>query len=227
MMMKAAKTAIVLACLLFIMAPLQRASAAGLYVRDGASVPVRESPYENSRITGMATQNDYLEIFEGRGDWLRIKTPKGEDGWVQSRYLTKQMPKTLIVDQLNEKIKSLTEENLTLQEENTQLQKENRERSYKISGASKELEDSKKQYETLKTESSQYLDLKSRYLALQAQYRDVSQKLDQSTKENNRMKTSERLIFTLVGGGFIVIGLVIGTLLQFMRTKPKKGGYKF
>jgi SH3 domain protein len=227
MMSKAAKTAMVAACLLFVMTPLQNAFSAGLYVREGASIPVREAPYENSRITGMGTQGDYLEIFEGRGDWLRIKTPKGEEGWVQSRYLTKQMPKTLVMDQLNEKIKSLTEENLTLQEENTQLQKENRERSYKISGASKEIDDARKQYETLKQESSQYLDLKSRYLALQGQYREASEKLDQTTRENNRLKTSERLIFTLVGGSFIVIGLVIGTLLQFMRTKPKKGGYKF
>lgn len=227
MMNRAAKTAIVLACLSLILAPLSNAPAAGLYVRDGASVPVREAPYENSRITGMSTQNDYLVIFESRGDWLRIKTPKGEEGWVQSRFLTRQMPKTLVLDQLNEKIKSLTEENLTLQEENAQLQKENRERSYKISGASKEIDDARKQYDALKQESGQYLDLKSRYLALQGQYREASEKLEQTTKENNRLKTSERLVFTLVGGGFIVIGLVVGTLLQFIRTKPKKGGYKF
>jgi SH3 domain protein len=227
MMNYAAKTAIVLACLSLILSPLSNAAAAGLYVKDGASVPVREAPYENSRITGMATQNDYLVIFEGRGDWLRIKTPKGEEGWVQSRFLTRQMPKTLVMDQLNEKIKTLTEENLALQEENTQLQKENRERSYKISGASKELDDARKQFELLKQESSQYLDLKSRYLALQGQFREASEKLEQTTRENNRLKTSERLVFTLVGGGFIVIGLVVGTLLQFMRTKPKKGGYKF
>ncbi|HNY66445.1 MAG TPA: TIGR04211 family SH3 domain-containing protein [Deltaproteobacteria bacterium] len=226
-MMNAAKAATVLACLLFIGAPLQHALAAGLYVREGANVPVREAPYDNARITGMATQSDYLEILEGKGEWLRIKTPKGEEGWVPNRYLTRQMPKTLVVDQLNEKIKSLTQENLALQEENAQLQKENRERSYRISGVSKEVEEARKQYETLKLESSQYLDLKNRYLTLQAQYKDMSQKLDQATRENNKLKTSERIIFTLVGGAFIVMGIVIGTLLQVMRSKPKKGGYKF
>jgi hypothetical protein len=30
-----------------------------------------------------------------------------------------------------------------------------------------------------------------------------------------------------VGGGFIIIGLVIGALLQLTKAKPKKGGYKF
>jgi SH3 domain protein len=227
MMNKTAKAATLLACLLFLGAPLQHALAAGLYVREGASVPVREAPYENSRITGLASQSDYLEIFEGRGDWLRVKTPKGEEGWVPSRNLTRQMPKTLIVDQLNEKIKSLSQENLTLQEENSQLQKENRERSYRISGVSKEVEDARKQYETLKLESGQYLDLKNRYLTLQAQYKEVSLKLDQATRENNKLKTSDRIIFTLVGGAFIVMGIVVGTLLQIMRAKPKKGGYKF
>lgn len=227
MMNTAAKGVVFLSCLFFFLSPLHSAFGAGLYVKDGANVPVREAPLENGKITGLAMQNDYLEVFEGRGQWLRIKTPKGEEGWVPARYLTRQMPKTLIVDQLNEKIKSLTEENLTLQEENAQLQKENRERTYRISGASKELEDAQKQYETLKQESSQYLDLKNRYLALQRQYQEASTQLEQKTRENNRLKTSERLIFTLLGGSFIVIGLVIGSLLQFMRAKPKKGGYKF
>ena len=38
---------------------------------------------------------------------------------------------------------------------------------------------------------------------------------------------AERLIFTLIGGGFIGIGLVIGVALQTFRGRPKKAGYKF
>ncbi len=201
--------------------------ASGLYVRDGARAPIRESPYESAKIMGMADSNDYLEIFESRNDWSRIKTPQGEEGWVSNRFLTRQMPKDLIISQLGEKIKSLTEENTTLQEQNNQLQKQSREHAYRISGQSKEVEDARKQYDRLREESSQYLDLKARHEALKVQFKTTSEKMETLDRENKKLKTSERLIFTLVGGGFIIIGLVIGTLLQFMKTKPKKGGYKF
>lgn len=208
-------------------APVQILYAAGLYVREGASVTIREYPNNSAKILGMAENNDYLEIFETQTDWSRIKSPKGQEGWVQNRFLTRQMPKTLVLDQLNEKIKALTNENLILQEENTQLRKDSRERTFKMSGVSREIDDVKKQYENLKLESGQYLDLKNRYNALEKQYKETSEKMALVSKENSRLKTSERLIFTLVGGSFIIIGLVIGSLLQFLRVKPKKGGYKF
>lgn len=227
MMNRGTKLFVLLGMLLIAAMPVRDAHAAGLYVRDGVSAVIREFPYDNSRVMAMAQANDYLEIFEGRGEWLKIKTPKGEEGWIQSRFLTKTMPKKLVIDQLNEKIKALTEENTALQEENAQLQRDTRERSYKMSGFSKELEDARKQYDTLKQESSRYLELKSRYDSLQAQMKESVDKMDLLKRENSRLKTSERLIFTLVGGGFIIIGLVIGTLLQFFRGKPNKGGYKF
>lgn len=221
------RTGFAFALLLFMAAPVTGVNAAGMYVRDWISAAVREAPHENAKIVGGAETNDYLEIFEGRTDWSKVKTPKGIEGWVQNRYLTRQTPKALIIDQLNEKIKSLTDQNLTLKEENSQLQRESRDRNYRMSGFSREIEDAKKQYETLKLESNDYLTLKKNYDDLQAQHKATSEKMALLARENSRMKTSERLIFTLVGGGFIIIGLVIGTLLQFFRAKPKKGGYKF
>lgn len=226
MMNKETMIIAVSAWLLFMAVPMQILYAAGLYVREGSSAAVREAPYSNAKIIGMAESNDYLEIFETQGEWSRIKTPKADEGWVQNRILTKQMPRVLIINQLNEKIKALTQENMTLQEENTQFQRDNRERTFKMSGASREIEDIKQQYENLKLESSQYLDLKNRYTTLQKQFKETSDTMDKLTRENSRLKTSERLIFTLLGGGFIIIGLVIGSLLQMFRGKPKKGGYK-
>ncbi len=214
------------ALVLFIMLPVQILYAAGLYVRESSNAAVREAPYSNSKMIGVAESNDYLEIFETQADWSRIKTPKGDEGWVLNRLLTKQMPKVLVINQLNEKIKALTQENITLREENTQLQRDSRERTFKMSGASREIEDIKRQYENLKLESGQYLQLKDRYTELDKQYKAASDTLVKLTRENSKLKTSERLIFTLLGGGFIVIGLVIGSLLQMFRGKPKKGGYK-
>jgi len=225
--MKNVRNLLIAVLILLSAAIFNYAEAAGMYVREGSRSAVREAPMDGSRILGMAESNDYLEIFEVRGDWSRIKTPGAVEGWVQNRFLSRQMPKSLIIDQLNEKVKALTDENQVLQEENTQLKKENRERSFKMSGVSKEVEDIRKKYDTLEQESSHYLDLKKRYEELQIKSKEAGEKMEGLTRENSRLKTSERLIFTLIGGGFIIIGLVIGTLAQYVRTGQKKGGYKF
>jgi hypothetical protein len=56
---------------------------------------------------------------------------------------------------------------------------------------------------------------------------EYSKKLRIIDAENNRLKTSERLIFTFIGGIFIISGILIGLFVQMVRARPKKPGYKF
>ena len=199
-------------CSVFFMVPFHQAQAKGLYVRDWITISVRTSPYETAKMIGLANTNDFLEVIDETEEWTKVRTPEGKEGWVQNRYLTKQTPKALLIDQLNEKVKSLSEDNQTLREENKQLQKEHRERNYKISSLTKEVDKVKKEYTDLESSSSEYLELKKNYDALQAEYTAHAQKMEALAKENSRLKTSDRLIFTFIGGGFIIVGLVIGVL---------------
>lgn len=207
--------------------PLHQACAKALYVRDWITISVRTSPFETARIVGLSNTNDFLEVLEEKEEWTKVRTPEGKEGWVQNRYLTDQTPKALIIDQLNEKVKSLSGSNRTLREENKQLQKDNRERNYKASSLTKEVDKLKKDYEGLRSASSEYLELKENYEDILNENKAHAQKMAILAKENSRLKTSARLIFTLIGGGFIIIGLVIGVLLQLFRARPKKAGYKF
>jgi len=201
--------------------------AKGVYVRDWITISVRNNPYESSKIIGMANTNDYLEILENQGEWVKVRTPGGNEGWVQERFLTSQTPKALIIDQLNEKVRSLAKSNKDLREENKDLQKENREKSYKISSFTKETEKIQSEYDVLKDESSTYLELKQKYEVLVDESTSYKDEIDLLTRENNRLKTSERMIFILIGGGFVLAGILIGFLMQLQRGKPKKTGYKF
>ncbi len=214
-------------CSLFSMVPFHQAYAKGVYVRDWITISVRTSPYDTAKMIGLANTNDFLEVIEEKKDWTKVRTPEGKEGWVQNRYLTTKTPKALLIDQLNEKVKSLSENNKALRDENKQLQKEHRERNYKISSLSKEIDKVKEEYEGLKSDSNEYLELRKNYENLQAENAAHAENMALLEKENSRLKTSDRLIFTLIGGGFIIVGLVIGVLLQLLRGRPKKTGYKF
>ena len=216
------KAIAVLVWLVLTAAPLGGLYAAGMYVRDWITITIRSEPDDNAKIISVAKSNDYLEVLKEGGEWTRVRAADGKEGWVMNRYLTKQTPKTLMADQLKDKINALTKQVKKLTEENRKLQKENKSLS-----SSEEIQALRHEYERLQQESGEYAQLKKRNEELEERFSKESSRIEHLTLENNRMKTSERLIFTLIGGGFIGIGLVIGVALPPFRGRPKKAGYKF
>ncbi|PKM78889.1 MAG: hypothetical protein CVU88_08640, partial [Firmicutes bacterium HGW-Firmicutes-13] len=61
---------------------------------------VREGPGTNYRIIGRVTLNQQLEILERRQDWLRVKLPNNQAGWVAAEFVkeTGQAFKTIRVN---------------------------------------------------------------------------------------------------------------------------------
>ena len=201
--------AAVLACTL-VMIPLCL-QARSMYVRDWITVSVRSAPYENSQSLANASTNDMVEVLEEGDGWTRVKTQGGIEGWVQSRYLSPQPPRTLLAHQLEERLKSLQEENTRLRG----LKPSAPQAAQPAAGA------------PLGVIVSDCPDLQKSYEKLSKDLKLRSERLDLLTSENSRLKTSERLVFTLIGGMFIGIGIIIGLFLQAVRSHPKKPGYRF
>jgi len=207
--------------------PASLVHAKGLYVRDWITISVRSAPDANSRIIGLANTNDYLKVLEEQTDWVKVKTSDGKIGWVQTRYLTDKTPKTFIIDQLNEKVNTQSEKIRGLLKENKQLRKTNQGLQYKVSVLTNQVKKLNQAYDDLKNSSSKYLELKSAYDKVLNEQKLKAEEFNRLKSENKKLKTSDRLIFTLIGGTFIVIGLVIGIVLQSLRMKQRKAGYKF
>jgi SH3 domain protein len=202
------------------------ALARGLYVRDRVNIPLKRNANENSQVIGMASTNDYLEVKEEGGEWVKVTTPDGQEGWVPVRLLTTETPRALIIEQLNDKLKAHADNLKGLQDQNKVLEKENRELKFQVGSLSTDVDKSKNDYVNLREASTTYLDLKADYDKLEAVDKERVRKLEDLSKECSRLKTSERVKFTFVGGGFIVIGIILGGMLQTLRGKPKKSGYK-
>ncbi len=205
-------------CAIFIFLPPVCLQAKGMYVRDWIVITLRSTPNESSEAVGMASTNDLVEVLEEGAGWTRIQTKDGKEGWVASRFLSVQPPKTFFVKQLEEKIKALQEENMRLQGLS----------SARTSGgvATPGLG---QQGIVVPPEVafSDCTGLKQGYDKLFKDSQDCSKKMISIAQENNRLKTSERLIFTFIGGAFIVGGIIIGLFVQMIRARPKKQGYKF
>ena len=207
-----------LVCAIFIFLPPVCLQAKGMYVRDWIVITLRSTPNESSEAVGMASTNDLVEVLEEGVGWTRIHTKDGKEGWVPSRFLSVQPPKTFFVKQLEEKIKALQEENMRLQG----LSSERTSGGVASPGSG--------QPGIVVPPEVAFSDcagLKQGYDKLFKDSQDCSKKMIFIAEENNRLKTSERLIFTFIGGAFIIGGIVIGLFVQMIRARPKKQGYRF
>jgi len=85
-----------LATLLSILCLPLLAMAETRYITDVLVVSLRDNPSRTASILGHVRSGAPLEIIENNNDgYLLIKTAEGEQGWIQERYTTSNIPKKM------------------------------------------------------------------------------------------------------------------------------------
>lgn len=82
--------------------PLARAD----FVRDEVRVNLRTGPGSEYRIVKLLRSGDEIRRVERRGDWLRVRTPAGEEGWVPSGYVSADRPASVALPQVEARLRS-------------------------------------------------------------------------------------------------------------------------
>jgi SH3 domain protein len=209
-----------------LMIPCGMLEAKGYYVKERLTLSLKKFPGDSSPAIGSASSDDYLEERDQSGGWVKVATSKGVEGWTLIAYLTSESPRSLIIEQLNAKIASQNDSVKMLQESNKALEKENRELKYKLSNSYLDIQKEKNAFKKLKDASSDYLNLEQSYNKLTETEKLKARQLDELSRENKKLKLSERVKFTLIGGGFIILGLVLGYAIIRLKGKSRQTGYK-
>ena len=222
------KTSLILVLILTVlfMIPYGRLEAKGYYVKERITLSLKKFPGDSSPTIGSASSDDYLEEKDQSGSWVKVATSKGIEGWTLISYLTNESPRSLIIEQLNAKIAAQNDSVRMLQETNKALEKETRELKYKLSNSSLEVQKAKNAFQKLKDASSDYLNLEASFNKLTETEKLKARQLDDLSRENKKLKLSERIKFTLIGGGFIILGLVLGYAIIVLKGKSRQTGYK-
>jgi SH3 domain protein len=87
------------------------------YVSDRLIISIRDGQDQNAAVLGYLETAAPVEILEEKGDFLRIRTEDGIEGWVRTQYIVSEKPKALIIDNLENKIETLNKEIETLKNE--------------------------------------------------------------------------------------------------------------
>ncbi len=171
------------------------ALAETVYVGGVMKITLRTGPGTKHKILAMVATGDSLEILEKGRDWTRVRNSAGQEGWVLTRFTTREVPLKRQVDELEAKNRALTAQVEKIREENKDVE-----------ATRKKLEFIENAYNELKQKSA---DL----LALEAAHEEMTQAF---TRQKERVLllesrlNKEDIKWFLSGAGVLVVGLLLG-----------------
>ena len=198
------------------------------YVSDRLIISVRDGQDQNAAVLGYLETAAPVEILEENGDFLRIRTEDGLEGWVRAQYIVSETPKTLIIDNLKNEINVLNKEIQAIKN--------------KEDSTSNTLSESKKMYrekiEELKEEvninqkfaakaKSDFIELNNKYTNLLNNSKNTEKlinEVEKLKKSNNELNTevkslrmdrknplkSNRIQSFIAGAGVLLLGFILG-----------------
>ena len=173
-----------------------------VYVGGVMKITMRRGPGTNHKIIAMLATGESLEIVENGRDWSQVRNAEGKEGWVLTRFITRDVPMKRQVEALEKKNKDLT----VLLEK---IKAENRD----VEATRKKLAVIEAAYNRLKKKSADFL-------ALEAAHEEMTQAFTQQKDRilalENRL-SKEDIKWFLSGAGVLVVGIILG-----MSTRRKK-----
>ena len=177
-----------------------------VYVKGVMKITMRTGPGVEHKIVAMVESGDTLEVIEFNSDWSRGRNTNGKEGWVLTRYVTSDVPVTLLAVTLERENSALKEtlDKLKLEVENADLD-----------GVKAKFETLENSYSLLKEEAADFLSLKQKHTEMTQTYED--QKVHIAALERRLGK--EEIKWFLSGAGVLVAGVILGISAR----KKKRG----
>jgi len=200
-------------------------AAAPVYVIDRLQMGVHEGKERDSAILELVATGTALEVVERQGDFLKVKTPKGNEGWVDADYVTEDPPAPRVLAELRAEHKRTASELAAARSEAEMLREA-------LSARDKETPADGAELAHLHTENRELRETiasAEAQLAQLAQDRASSDKAASGTlarfKHMLRTLISEPWIGALVAAMF-VIGFALGAYLLDYLQRRRHGGFR-
>ena len=95
-----------------------------MYVADRLYLSLRIAPAPEQPSLALLPSDTKVDVLETEGNWAKVMLEDGRTGWVMKRFLVKDLPKSLIIEQLKGQIENKNISLERLREETASLKKE-------------------------------------------------------------------------------------------------------
>lgn len=202
---------------LLLLPAVQTARAETSYVIDSFEITLRSGPSNANRIIRMLPTDEPLEVVQERGNWLSVRTRKGEEGWVLKRYVSPELPKSVQIEQLTKRNEQLAALSGGAAGQIDALDKENSSLRETLANTQKEYQQLKEKYAALETDAANVLALQQKYRETEEKLTKTAADLERFGAENAELRASAKLTWFLSGAGVALAGWLIGVLTSLKR----------
>ena len=188
-----------------------------MYVGDITKLNVRENRGANSNIIRTLPSGEKVEVMTFSSGWTNIRLSDGTQGWVVSRYLSKDKPPDVQIEELKKQLETRHREIEELKAENERLKSESQTLASRLDENMDKLAVIQNAYGSLKDDSRDYLGLKKKYDRLTLEINKKTSRIKALEQRVSDTYLSFAIKWFLVGAGVLLIGFLLGN-----RTKRKR-----
>jgi SH3 domain protein len=182
-----------------------------MYIRTVVKITLRTGPGTDHKIIALITSGDPIDVLETNGEWSKVRTLDGKEGWIMSNLITAEKPKQYIpISPVSDNMP--LKEQASLIEENKALKAENMKLETALSQREKEQEQLRARLKAAETTSTEF---EKEISELKAQAEETKKKkvpvMDSDFKQN--------VWWFLIGAGIILLGFIVGYNVR--RPRPR------
>lgn len=200
------------------------------YVIPTAEIPIRRGQGNDYKIVALVSDGAEVEELERGESYSLVRLANEKEGWILSRFLSDNPPLTEVVAALTSENEALK---LQQQQSGEELAEQEQQSSQKLEELSQNLADTELRleattaekeaitasFEKLQKDTANVVEIKQNLTATLNENKSIKQTLATLTRENEELKSDDRINWFLAGGGVLLLGIIIGKITNRSRKR--------
>lgn len=206
------------------MLPAMQAWSETRYVSDELSIPMRTGASSKHRIVYFPKSGSPLTIKETSddGNFVRVSSPGGKEGWVETQYLMKQASARNRIVSVSKKLEQSRAQVKELRKKLSDIESQNKELGTQVKTSQREIKSQESSMEKLKRISANPVALANKNKSLEDQLSRLTSSNAMLTEENEELKDESTQDWFILGAAVSLGSLLFGLLITRINWKRKR-----
>jgi SH3 domain protein len=203
----------------------QPANAETGYVADELIITLRQGQGNQYKILRTLKTGTPMEILEKGDKYFRVRTKRGDEGYVLRQYVSMKTPKPIVIanlkkeiETLNKKIETLNTAKKSSAASEKTLSQQLAEVQEKYRRTRQQLDSVKKDYSSLLSKSENLVNIIAERDQLAAENEKLATKAEELKIENSDLLRTGVIKWFLAGAGVLFFGWVLGKISKKRRS---------
>jgi len=196
-----------------------------MYVTDSFEITLRGGTSTRHKILAILSSDEEVEVLEDLGTWTKVRLKNGKEGYVLSRYLTSNIPKSFIIRELQRKLKAMQEELTNLRKTKKTLENSNSELKVTLRSRERQLAKLEREYNDLKSGSSNYIETKQLKDQLEVENKRLKIQLATLLEKNKELERKKDSLWFASGAGVLLVGWLLGLIMGRVQTRRRRSSH--